>query len=106
VHHRRRRGTDAALLVAFAGVEGPPLGPVIDLVFLDDQATLLTDRLAALAVGDERPGTLRTDLRLLVLLVLVFGVRSFLGCRSRCYLTHDGGRTRVARRLGILLTCS
>jgi len=50
VHHVRRGRADTGLVVAFAGVEGAPLGAAVDFVFLDDEAAVLTHGLAVFGV--------------------------------------------------------
>ncbi len=101
MHHVRRWSADAGLLVFLLGVEGTPLRTGIDLVFLDDQATLATDRLAAFLVRRKFAATLRALLVLVVLDFLdAFGTltfifrclaRSFSGVQGCRRFTHDGG---------------
>jgi len=61
VHHLRRRRADTGLLVLLGGVERAPLRPTVDLVLVDDETTVLTDRLALGGVSGEVATALRAD---------------------------------------------
>jgi hypothetical protein len=64
VHHIRRRRADAGFLIFLVAIEGTPLGAMVDLVFLNDESAVTTDRFAVLGVGCQLAVALRTAERL------------------------------------------
>jgi len=82
------------LAVLLAGVEGAPLRAAVDLALVDDEAAVVTDRLAVFLVGDQVARTLRAGRRRVLFLRLVRASRS----RSGVLVAHCTGQTLRAGR--------